>query len=387
MDKLKIVVISNLYPPQVIGGYERAIANYANILKQRGHDVLVLTTNIENLPTQKKESYQKEDNSQDSVTVKRCLSLYGEYTSQGCHDFEYEKAYTIVKNNLVALEKELKIFKPDVCLAGNIDFLGVEVLNLLILFNIVTVHYVMNRIPGYGNIDTPNSPLYHCVTVSNWIAQYLLHTGYHFSSLQTIYPGVKVNDFCQVSLPKYEHLRIVYAGLLMHYKGADILLEALSILNTLGIPFTATLAGGSLEPEFLQSLKDFVEVERLSDQVTFTGLLSREELKKLYADNNIWVLPSRFQEPFSIGLVEAMMSGLTIVASNTGGSPEAISHCETGLIFESENALDLADMLAGLSLDQEIWEAIAKKGQQKAISNFSIENTVDQLEALWSKHF
>ena len=51
MEKLKILVVNNLYPPQVVGGYERAIADYARLLQERGHQVLVITSNTEHLPT------------------------------------------------------------------------------------------------------------------------------------------------------------------------------------------------------------------------------------------------------------------------------------------------------------------------------------------------
>ena len=41
---LRILVITNLYPPQVLGGYERSIADFARLLQHRGHTVLVLTS-------------------------------------------------------------------------------------------------------------------------------------------------------------------------------------------------------------------------------------------------------------------------------------------------------------------------------------------------------
>lgn len=44
MEKVRILLLSNLYPPQSIGGYERAIADYARLLHKRGHEVLVLTS-------------------------------------------------------------------------------------------------------------------------------------------------------------------------------------------------------------------------------------------------------------------------------------------------------------------------------------------------------
>ena len=376
MDKLKILVISNLYPPQVVGGYERAIADYARLLQERGHTVLVLTSNTEDLPT----GYQKADS--DPSTVRRCLSLWGTWTERGAQPFYPAHVASIAVRNYKTLEQELNSFKPDVCLAGNTDFLGSEVLEQILAAQIPVAHYVMNSQPGYSHDLAPRSPFYRYITVSNWIRDNLQQQGYPAETAQTIYPGADVEEFYQAELPQRDQLRIVYASLVMHYKGADVLIEALYLLHNAGIDFTATIAGGSLTPSFVEALQEFVQSEGLEEKIHFAGLLSRQELKQLYKTHNIWVLPSRFEEPFSIGLIEAMVAGLTIVTSDTGGSPEAVKDGETGLIFESENPLDLGDQLSYLFMNPAEWEAMSRKGQERALSELSRTRTMDRLESV-----
>ena len=376
MDKLKILVINNLYPPQVIGGYERALADYAKLLHDRGHSVLVLTSNTEELPT----GYTKAES--DISMVRRSLSLWGTWTHQGTQPFYPGKVASIAVQNYQTLEQELLAWKPDVCLAGNMDFLGASILEQMLAADIPVAHYVMNSQPGYPPELTPRSSLYRYITVSDWIRDNLQQQGYPVETAQTIYPGAEVADFYQVELPPRDRLRIVYAGLVMHYKGPDVLIEALYLLHEAGVDFTATIAGGSLTPEFARVLQEFVESEGLQEKICFTGLLSRQELMQLYRTHNVWVLPSRFEEPFSIGLIEAMVAGLTIVSSNTGGSPEAVQHSKNGLIFESENPLDLADNLSSLPMNPDEWEAITRRGQQRALSELSRTRTMDQLESV-----
>ena len=376
MEKLKILVVNNLYPPQVVGGYERAIADYARLLQERGHTVLVLTSNTEYLPT----GYQKADS--DPSTVRRCLCLWGTWTERGAQPFYPAHIASIAVRNYKTLEQELKSFKPDVCLAGNTDFLGSEVLEQILDAEIPVVHYIMNSQPGYTHDLAPQSSLYRYITVSDWIRQNLQEQGYPTETAQTIYPGAEVEGFYQAQLPPRARLRIVYASLVMHYKGPDVLIEALYLLHNADIDFTATIAGGSLTPSFVQALQEFVESEGLQDKIHFAGLLSRQELQQLYKTHNIWVLPSRFEEPFSIGLIEAMVAGLTIVTSNTGGSPEAVKHGETGLIFESENPMDLADQLSYLWMNPAEWEDMVRKGQQRALSELSRNRTMDRLESV-----
>ncbi|NJL92016.1 MAG: glycosyltransferase family 4 protein [Coleofasciculaceae cyanobacterium SM2_1_6] len=77
--KLKILVINNLFPPQVVGGYERAIADYARRLHDRGHEVLVLTANVEGLTT----SYDQSQNQPEPMPLKRCLTLWGTWGTKG----------------------------------------------------------------------------------------------------------------------------------------------------------------------------------------------------------------------------------------------------------------------------------------------------------------
>lgn len=243
----------------------------------------------------------------------------------------------------------------------------------------------MNAVPGYPVDLTPQSPLYRYITVSNWVKNSLATAGYPTATAQTIYPGADVEKFYQPQIPAHDRLRIAYAGLVMPFKGTDVLIEALYLLHQEGIDFTATIAGGGHTPEFRESLEEFLATEGLTEKVKFTGLLNQRSLIELYKTHNVWVLPSRFDEPFSIGLLEAMVAGLTIIASDTGGSPEAIDHQSSGLIFESENPLDLADKISSLVLDVDQWQQMSDRGQKRALEEFSRTKTIEELELLFSQ--
>ncbi|BAY26002.1 glycosyltransferase-like protein [Calothrix sp. NIES-2100] len=373
LNKLNILILSNLYPPQVIGGYERAMADYAKLLHQRGHNVLVITTNAEEYTTNYKIP-------EPAPIVHRSLYLCGEWTPQGPQWYSPEPVLARIFQNREVLAEELQTFQPDVCLAGNIDFLGLELLEKILADGIPVAHYVMNAGPGYVPVLTPKSKLYQYITCSDWIKDTLEQNGHSVKTAQTIYPGAAVDEFYQSELPPRDKLRIAYASLVMPYKGADVLIEALSLLHNAGMEFSATIAGGTLNPEFVQAVKEFVESEGMQDKVKFPGALSRQELKELFRAHNVLVFPSRFPEPFGISQIEAMAAGLTLVTSGTGGAGEIVEHGNDGLKFESENPLDLADVLSSLAQNPEEWERITYAGQQKAMSIFSQAHTVDNLE-------
>ncbi len=372
---LRILIINNLYPPQVVGGYERAIADYARLLHQRGHHILVLTGNCENLPTQGSHLTESEP-----FPVQRCFDLCGTWGTQGAHRLKLEEVTLITFHNRKKLLSELLSFQPDVCLAGNIDFLGIELIERVLACNVPVAHYVMNPVPGYPCEWTPLVRSYQYITCSNWIRDNLQIQGHPVTTAQTIYPGADVEYFYEPELPPRDALKIAYASLLMPYKGADVLAETLILLNTMGIEFSATFAGGTSEPDYVQAIREMIADEGLSDRVHFPGVLTRSELKTLYSTHNILVFPSRFQEPFGISQVEAMAAGLTVVTSGTGGSSEIITSGENGLIFESENPLDLSDQLISLLLEPNEWERMSRNGQNHALNTLSHGRTIEQLE-------
>lgn len=378
MDKLRIMIITNLYPPQVIGGYERAIADCARLLYRRGHTVLVLTSNTE--------EYTSNSTSTDSEPIiQRCFYLCGSWGNKGTNWFSIDEIAARTITNRKTLVQQLQAFKPNVCLAGNIDFLGIELLEKILADGIPVAHYVMNALPGYPAEFTPKGKLHQYITCSNWIRDTLQEKGFLTETAQTVYPGAAVEEFYQAELPPRDQLRIAYASLVMPYKGADVLVEALSLLHASGIQFSATIAGGTLQPEFVQALQEFVESEGMQERVNFAGVLSRQELKQLYRTHNVLVFPSRFPEPFGISQIEAMAAGLTLITSGTGGAAELVEHSKEGLNFESGNPLDLAEMLSSLPKYYDEWKTITQCGQQLAITRFSQTSAIEQLESILLK--
>ncbi|MBW4526665.1 MAG: glycosyltransferase family 4 protein [Phormidium tanganyikae FI6-MK23] len=375
-NSLRILILTNLYPPQVLGGYERSIADFARLLQHRGHQVLVLTSDAPGLFAVHESRYAE-------PLVDRTFLLLGEWSSEGARHFDQATIHDRSQHNVQVLNQQIDAFQPDVCFAGNLDFLeaGVELIDAL-LRRIPIAHYVMNANPGYGAELAPRRSIYRYITCSNWIIHSLAAQGYPIANAQTIYPGADVETFYQPELPKRDQLKIAYASLVAPYKGADVLIEALAILNASGIDFSATIAGGTFLPEFVEALKSFVTSQGLSDQVEFPGVLSRQQLRELYQSHNVLVFPSRFQEPFGISQIEAMAAGLTLVTSGTGGAGEIVFHEEDGLIFESENPLALADALSTLAANPEAWEQLAYKGQRKAMTEFTQMKALAKLESI-----
>jgi glycosyltransferase involved in cell wall biosynthesis len=205
--------------------------------------------------------------------------------------------------------------------------------------------------------------------------------GFTPARIETLYPGARVDRFFRFFLPDASRLRICYASLVLPYKGAQVLVQALSILHRAGIDFSAEIAGDAPDAAFLQQLQEMVAVQGMDRKVRFTGFLDRVGLAGLFNRSNVLVFPSQFPEPFGISQVEAMAAGLVVISSGTGGAKEIVRHDVDGLLFQPESAQDLADKLYSLTTQAGLMDRLQKKAQSRAVE-FSVDNAVRKIEDL-----
>jgi glycogen(starch) synthase len=173
------------------------------------------------------------------------------------------------------------------------------------------------------------------VTVSKAMAQALpfpiaaiLPNPYDCSVFR-IYPGLRRNK------------DIVFVGRLIREKGADVLIQAIAILNRAGKPVGATIVGDGPERERLRQLSRTLGI---ASRLCLAGQITGDPLARLLNEHRILVVPSVCQESFGLVALEGAACGCAVVASDIGGLPEAVGEC--GLLFLPGNAASLAEGLA-----------------------------------------
>ena len=203
-----------------------------------------------------------------------------------------------------------------------------------------------------------------------------------FKSKVVIHNGIDIDKFHPVTTRSREILdrfsidkdRIIIGqvGSLIKRKGVDILIEAGKLLADKRLNFHIVLVGSGPDESYFRQL---VQGLRLSGHVTFYGNSDSPE----YVYQNIIdinVLASR-SESFGLTLAEGSACGLPCVGSNTGGIPEVILDNETGLLFRSGDAKDLADKLELLIINSPLREKMGKNGQDYIAENLSLRKQLD----------
>ncbi len=373
----RILVVTNLLPPQEMGGFGRTMWEFAHELAARGHTVQVLTADLPHLlrqPTAEHEAFES--------NVRRSLRLFGDW-KHGAAVVEPDaaKRTAIARANHELILVTAEEFSPDVVMVGNLDFVGHFFVQKLLDRGLPVVHRLGNASPGYEPATAPQSPLFCLAGCSEWVNEGLRVKGYPFTRYAVLPPGSPLADYYRAFPPQRTSLRIVFASLLMPYKGAHVLLEALGHLAKSGLPFECTLAGDTTSPEFLEKLKKYAIQQGFFDCLNFPGFLAKRELAALYARCNVLVFPSVFEEPFGKTQIEAMAAGLLVISSGNGGARDIIHDGETGLFFRNNDSVDLAEKLAAMHREPERAEQIALAGQERSF-RFTTGASVDRLEAI-----
>ncbi|MGD8569147.1 MAG: glycosyltransferase family 4 protein [Gammaproteobacteria bacterium] len=200
-------------------------------------------------------------------------------------------------------------------------------------------------------------------------------------AIQTLYYGVQeppvLNENDKAGLRQTMHVppgafAIGMVGRIEEIKGQHLVVSALKQLLDQDVNAHVTFIGPVMNQAYMDDLRKTVKENNLSQSVTFYG--SHDNPIEIMSVFDVVVLATR-QETFGLVLIEAMRNGVAVVGTNAGGVPEIIDDGVTGLLFEPENAGDLAEKLLWLCNGQESDEkrrmTIAKAGKTKADELFS----------------
>lgn len=188
--------------------------------------------------------------------------------------------------------------------------------------------------------------------------------------------GIDVNYFPQQQLSKEKN--IIFLGGSVEYKGLDILIEAMPMILKKYSNAKIVILGemGDTRGKTIISMAENLGVV---GSLVLKGLIPQKQVKDYYKNVFLMAIPSRL-DLFPMVALEAMASGIPIVASDIGGLPEIIIDEENGLIVEKENPQKLAKVIMYLFGNPIEAGKMGEKGRKIVEEKFAWEKIIEKFE-------
>ena len=176
-------------------------------------------------------------------------------------------------------------------------------------------------------------------------------------------------------------LDILAIGTLQEVKGQSVLVDACRVLAGRGITVRARLVGDGPDRSMLERR---VAAANLGGRVQLLGVRTHGEIAALLASTDVLVAPSvptreGRREGIPVVLMEAMASGLPVVASRLSGIPEIVRDGENGRLFPAGDATALADALGELAADPALRQRLGLAARATVLLEFDIETNAARL--------
>ncbi len=197
----------------------------------------------------------------------------------------------------------------------------------------------------------------------------------------------KVQNLKKILNIPEDHKTVLFAGRLIPKKGPDILIRAMKHILREYPRCCLVIVGGSWfanrkASPYIKELRQLAA--SISGNIRFTNYVSQAELPLCFAMADVFVCPSQWDEPFGLVNVEAMASGVPVVACSRGGIPEIVKNGETGFLVpnEKEPGSYIEPVLNLLKNDQ-LAHSFGINGRKAVESYFNWQRAGSELSRLY----
>ena len=366
---MKILFVSNLYPPHYLGGYEVHCARVVDALREAGGWELCVLTSTYGLPPGPSGRPRPIRDEVNGVPVLRQLHQYAAGPQPSLRPWTLFQARREL-HDARQFVSVLDSFRPDVVSWWNMMWFSKTLLPIVHARGIPDVHYIDDlwMIQEYGPAGEPAAAFWAGLWEGQWgptaarpilrrlgrwwearvaaeglptrrfpnqprhvcfLSEYLrtLHraAGMDFPSSEVIHGGVPAGPF---HAPVRDRalgsgpLRVLYAGQVTPDRGVHTVVEALAGMDpatrnglTLGI------AGGG-RPEYVEQVKRQVAAAGLNGRVSFLGKTAHAQMADVYKRHDILIFASTRPEGLGFTAVEALLAGCAVVTTGSGGAGE-----------------------------------------------------------------
>lgn len=405
---MRILFISNLYPPNTVGGYERLCGDVAAELARRDHRISVLTSD-----------HGGKEQGYPGQRIERSLLLSREKGDINkpltCSPGERAQ---INAHNVRAVERMLADEQPDIVFVWNLLFTDVSLLNavrdakrntvfLLTDFWLIQFHnakfvkyYLAEQLYPHTitDIDRFKSEqrLAKCkrtsiqgraIFASDFMRRLHTEAGLGFSDSTVIHHGVNASpsgalpSVDRSGLVQAPELRLLYAGRVTYVKGVHTVVQALpEVIQALPeLRVKLTILGLVQDRSYLESVRRLIDAGGLTDRVEFRPPVEETELIDVFQTHDVYLFTSLY-EPFALTLIHALRAGIPAIVSDTGGNTEMVRHRENGLLYAKGDPGKLAAAIVELGRNRLLCQTLSRAARRHA-GDYTVERMVDRVEA------
>lgn len=395
---MRILAITNLYPPVSIGGYEQICHDVNESLRARGHEVRVLTSNW------------KKDGLAYEPGVLRKLQLrdrWDDIAERRSGLPNAANSLAVQVRNVRVIGEEVKAFDPDVTVMWNGLHTGqaallrasksralVYYLSDAWLSGIVSANNSRRGLAGAAHSisqaalsgGSSSLRLTNGIFCSQSLLDQYARQGAVFDNPIVIHHGIDPARF-PVQRPRIaskggaDPLKVLFVGQIVREKGVLTLVRALAAVRRMpGLEATSLSLFGVLRHEdYATELHYEISSAGLDSAVAITTV-PRSQVSAAYGSHDVLAFTSEWEEPFSLTLLEAMASGIPVVSSLRGGSAEIVRDGENALAFAAGDPQDLAVKLATVLSDRALAIRLGQNAAADVRRSFTIEQQVDAVE-------
>lgn len=239
----------------------------------------------------------------------------------------------------------------------------------------------------YRNID-------YFITVSEWIKKEVLKLNVPERKIKTIWDGRNLEEFnIQIDeakireefglQPKQHSVGMI--GRLNPWKGHKVFIEASEKVLKQFPDCKIFIVGGAAQKhkQYEAEIKSIVYEKKLSENIIFTG--QRKDIVEIMRVLDVIVHASTEPDPYPNVVIEAMLTGKPVVASNMGGPVEMIENYKTGILIPPKDPAILGEQICQLLENRKMRMALGSEAKKVAFERYSIENHVRRIEAIYEE--
>ena len=380
---MKVLIITHYFPPHP-GGIENVAYNQAKILSELGHDVTVITSAVPSILPSDNENFSIIRVPVFNILEDKLGIPYPIFSPRIFKIISKEVKKADVVNGhghvympiVISAQFAKHYHKPFILTQHNtfVEYKSAILRGIQHLADVTMGSATINCATDILAVSTATQEYV------NTIQTALTRVNYNGIDIKRFHPS-KNQDELRLRLSIPVNKTIFFCVRRITFKnGIDTLLEVANLLrNRDDIHFVI----GGKGPDY-SAVQEIIKKQKLSN-VSLLGFVSDKDLPDYYAASDVFILPSKKGEGFPLVVLEALASGIPVIATRSGGHVEIIETGKHGYIVEPNESDKIAEYVVSLSDKPSLLEYMKQCSHELAVESLSWERNVEYLSEILVK--